>query len=320
MYDNERRAQNDGEPIVSSTTAELARKGIAHPPDFLPANIHYETIMGSVAYGVSADTSDMDVYGFCIPPKDEVFPHLRGEIIGFGTQKQRFSSYQEHHLADTQALGGKGRSHDLTIYNLVDFLQLVMKNNPNMIDSLFTADTCVLHITRIGQMVRESRKQFLHKGCWHTFKGYAYQQITKMGKKERKSVKRQQMIDEFGFDLKFAYHIVRLLNEAEQILTEGDLDLMRNREQLKSIRRGEWTETQIRDYFTRKEAELETLYQESKLPWGPDEEQVKTLLLNCLEEHYGNLEKCIIRPDQAVLALREVHEVLLKHRSCWEPR
>jgi predicted nucleotidyltransferase len=305
---------------MPSTTAELARKGIAHPPDFLLTNIHYETIMGSVAYGVCADTSDMDVYGFAIPPRDEIFPHLRGEIVGFGTQKQRFSSYQEHHLLDPQAQGGKGRSHDLTIYNIVDYLHLVMKNNPNMIDSLFTADTCVLHITRIGQMVRDSRKHFLHKGCWHTFKGYAYQQLTKMSKRERKNPRRQQTIDEFGYDVKFAYHLVRLLNEAEQILTEGDLDLMRNREQLKSIRRGEWTEAQIRAYFTRKEAELETLYQESKLPWGPDEERVKTLLLNCLEEHYGSLEKCIVRPDQAVLALREVHEVLEKHRSCWEPR
>lgn len=128
------------------------------------------------------------------------------------------------------------------------------------------------------------------------------------------------MIEEFGYDTKFGYHVVRLLSEVEQILTEGDLDLMRNREQLKSIRRGEWTEAQLRDYFTQKEKELETLYQESKLPWGPDEDRVKTLLLNCLEEHYGNLEKCIIRPDQAVLALREVQEVLHKHRSCWETR
>jgi predicted nucleotidyltransferase len=305
---------------MASITAELARKGIAHPPAFLPTNVHYETIMGSVAYGVSADTSDMDVYGFCIPPKDEVFPHLRGEIVGFGTQKQRFSSYQEHHLTDPDALAGKGRSHDLTVYNIVDFFQLVMKNNPNMIDSLFTPDTCVLHVTRIGQMVREQRKSFLHKGCWHTFKGYAYQQITKMGNKNRTNPKRKRMIEEFGYDAKFAYHVVRLLNEAEQIMTEGDLDLQRNREQLKSIRRGEWTEAQIRDYFTRKEQELETLYQESKLPWGPDEERVMTLLLNCLEEHYGNLEKCVVRPEQAVQALREVNEVLQKHRGCWESR
>lgn len=256
----------------------------------------------------------MDVYGFCIPPKDEIFPHLRGEIVGFGTQKQRFNQYQEHHLKDPDALGGKGREYDVSIYNIVDYFQLVMKNNPNMIDSLFTHETCVLSITRIGQMVRDNRRMFLHKGCWHTFKGYAYQQVKKMAGHERTG-KRAAIVEQFGYDVKFAYHVVRLLNEVEQILTEGDLDLMRNREQLKSIRRGEWTEQQIRDYFAKKEAELETLYQESKLPWGPDESAIKQLLLNCLEEHYGSLEKCIVNPDAAVTALREVAAVLEKYRG-----
>ncbi len=288
----------------------LAEKGIAHPPKWLPSNMHYETIMGSVAYGVSSDTSDMDVYGWCIPPKDEVFPHLRGEIIGFGKQKHRFANYQEHHLKDED----KGKEYDLNVYNIVDYFQLVMGNNPNMIDSLFTPDNCILHITRIGQMVREKRKIFLHKKCWHTFKGYAYQQVAKMGKKERESSKRQEMVDTYGYDLKFAYHVVRLLNEVEMIMIEGDLDLQRNREQLKSIRRGEWTEQQIRDYFTNKEALLEKVYEESKLPYGPDEGKIKQLLLDCLEEHYGSLEKCIIVPDEAIQALRDVQGVLEKHR------
>src|SRR5260370_17776718 len=65
-----------------SVSDKLTRGGIAPPPAFLPDNVHYETIMGSVAYGVSADTSDLDVYGFCIPPKVELFPHLRGKIVG----------------------------------------------------------------------------------------------------------------------------------------------------------------------------------------------------------------------------------------------
>ena len=295
-----------------SVVLRLTEKGIARPPKFLPANTHYETVMGSVAYGVSGDSSDMDVYGFCIPPKDEIFPHLRGEVIGFGSPAPRFSQYQQHHLQDADALAGAGRDYDLTIYNIVDYLQLVMKNNPNIIDSLFTPDTCVLHITRIGQMVRDARQSFLHKGCWHTFKGYAYQQITKMAGHERTG-KRKEVVERFGFDVKFAYHVVRLLNEVEQILTEGDLDLTRNREQLKSIRRGEWTELQVREYFTKKASELETLYQNSALPWGPDEAKVKQLLLACLEEHYGSLEKCIINPDEATTALREMAAVVAKY-------
>ena len=59
-----------------STLQRLTDRGLVKPPRWLPANVQYETIMGSVAYGVSSDTSDVDVYGWAIPPKEDVFPHL----------------------------------------------------------------------------------------------------------------------------------------------------------------------------------------------------------------------------------------------------
>ena len=55
-----------------------------------------------------------------------------------------------------------------------------MENNPNVIDSLFTPVNCVLHSTRVGNLVRENRRLFLHKGAWPKFKGYAYSQLHKM--------------------------------------------------------------------------------------------------------------------------------------------
>jgi len=113
-------------------------------------------------------------------------------------------------------------------------------------------------------------------------------------------IKRQLTYQTHQMDLKFAYHIVRLLNEIEMILIEGDLDLERNNEQLKSIRRGEWTLAQIKEYFFSKEKDLEKLYIESKLPHSPDEPRIKKLLLNCLEEYFGTLENCIVEPDKAV--------------------
>lgn len=61
-------------------------------PNFLKSNVHYETMMGSHAYGCEREDSDIDVYGFCVPPKNVIFPHLDGEIIGFGRQKQNVLS------------------------------------------------------------------------------------------------------------------------------------------------------------------------------------------------------------------------------------
>lgn len=279
-------------------------------PDFVVTETKYETIMGSMAYGVKSEDSDWDIYGFCMPPKDMVFPHLSGEIEGFGEQKKRFEQYQQHHIKDK----AKDLVYDMNIYNVVKYFHLCMQNNPNMIDSLFTADNYVISGSQISDHVRKNRLKFLHKGSWHRFKGYAYQQLHKMRiKKPEETSNRYEMVQKHGYDLKFAYHVVRLLNEVEQIMTEGDLDLLRNREQLKSIRRGDWKLEEIEGYFTRKETELETLYNNSKLPWGPDEAVIKQILIDCLEMHYGDLSFVpSIKSQQATQTLREVYDIVRK--------
>lgn len=291
---------------------ELEQKKLIHPPDWLSHNCHYLSIMGSMAYGVSSDTSDMDIYGWCIPRKEVVFPHLAGKLIGFDTQLGTFDQWQEHHIKDPTAMAGHGREYDFQVFNIVKFFRLLTDNNPNIIDSLFTPVNCVLHCTRIGTIVRDNRRLFLHKGAWHRFRGYAYSQLHKMQSKNPEG-KRAELREQFGFDVKFAYHVLRLLNEVEQILTIGDIDLQQNNEQLKAVRRGEWTEQQVRDYFTMKEKELEGMYANSKLPYGPDTSKIKTLLLHCLEEHFGTLDKAIVREDKYSAAITEIQQVLTRH-------
>lgn len=287
----------------------LHSKGLIKPPPFVIGGTQYLTIMGSVAYGVSSDTSDMDLYGFCIPPKDMIFPHLAGEIHGFGQQIQRFEQFQQHHVLEKDTR----KEYDLNIYNIVKYFHLVMGNNPNMIDSLFTPQNCVLQATKIANHVRDNRKLFLHKGSWHTFRGYAYSQMHKMKiKNPDPSSKRYQSILDHGYDVKFAYHVVRLLNEAEQILQEGDIDLQRNHEQLKEIRRGGWTMQQIEDYFHSQEKRLDEVYHNSKLRHRPDEPAVKKVLLECLEEYFGSLEGTIQTEDHYKGILRQIQKLVEK--------
>lgn len=102
-----------------------------------------------------------------------------------------------------------------------------------------------------------------------------------------------------SYDTKFSYHIVRLLLECEQILTEHDLDLEKNSDILKSIRNGEWSLDKIIEWFGLKEKSLETAFSESKLQNRPDESKIKKLLLECLEMHYGDLSTVIkIKQDE----------------------
>jgi len=209
----------------------------------------------------------------------------------------------------TRLEGWHGRTYDLTVFGIVKFFALAMENNPNIIDSLFTPTTCVLHSTRVGNLVRENRRLFLHKGAWPKFKGYAYSQLHKLAIKQPQG-KRAELVERHGFDTKFGYHVVRLVGEVEQILVEGDIDLQRNNEQLKAIRRGEWTEDRLRGWFAEKESQLERAYAESTLRASPDEGRIKALLLNCLEEHYGSLEGCVVDPDRATVALRNIQAEL----------
>lgn len=287
----------------------LHKKGLIKPPPFVTGGTQYLTIMGSVAYGVSSDSSDVDLYGFCIPPKDVIFPHLAGEITGFGDQIQRFEQYQQHHISDKSC----GKEYDISVYNIVKYFQLVMENNPNMVDSLFTPTNCVLHCTKIAAHVRDNRKMFLHKGAWHKFKGYAYSQMHKMRiKNPDPSSKRYASILEHGYDVKFAYHVVRLLDEVEQILQYGDIDLQRNNEQLKEIRRGGWDMTEIENYFYSKEKALEELYASSALPHKPDQAVIKKLLLECLEEYYGSLDGAIETQDHYKGILKTIQKLVEK--------
>ena len=182
---------------MASTVKALNKKGLITPPKFLEDNVHYETIMGSMAYGVNKDDSDYDVYGFCIPPKDIIFPHLSGVIFGFDLNYEKFDQWQQHHIYDKETK----KEYDFQIYNIVKFFRLAANCTPNIVDSLFTPSNCVLHMSRVGSIVRENRKLFLCKKIYHSYKGYAYQQLSKIRKGTNKSnPKRKANIQKHGYD------------------------------------------------------------------------------------------------------------------------
>lgn len=289
----------------------LESQKLITPPRFLSQNTFYLTLMGSVAYHVSGDTSDSDIYGFCVPPKDDLFPHLKGRIPGFGKDPGRFEQYQQHHIDDKSA----GKMYDVTVYSIVKYFNLLMENNPNMVDSIFTPINCVLLNTQMSELVRENRKVFLHKGSYHKFKSYAYQQLHKARlKTPQEGSKRAEVVKAFKFDVKFAYHLVRLIDECEQILVTHNLDITRDKERLKAIRRGEWEFEQVENFFYEKERYLEKLYQDSTLRHKPDEEAIKNLLLTCLEMHYGSLDKVVVLGNTKDKAIEEILVVLDKYK------
>ena len=291
---------------------KLVERNQIHPPKWLPDNTQFLGYAGSAAYGASGDTSDMDCFGFVIPPREIVFPFTDGgHIYGFGTQEQRFRVWSEHHIQ----LPDQRKEFDFSVYNIVDFMQLAMENNPNVLDVLFLPRRCILHSTKIAEHVRTHRRLFLHKGAMGKLRGYAFSQISKIRNKTNSSnPKRAATIAEHGWDLKFGVHVVRLMLQCEQILVEHDLDIERNSEVLKSIRRGEWTLEQLESWFDIKEKSLETLHANSTLRHSPDEKRIKELLLEALEMHYGTITTGVKRETGVEQLVHELQSVLDRYR------
>jgi len=138
--------------------------------------------------------------------------------------------------------------------------------------------------------VRNNRKLFLSDKCYHTFKGMAFSHMSRLDTRMREG-KRVEIIEKHGYDTKDASHIFRCLWELEQILVEGDLDLKREKEVIKEIKRGDWTKEDVRARFESDMKRIELIVAHSAVPYEPNEVLIKQLLVNCLEEKFGSLRK-----------------------------
>lgn len=162
-------------------------------PDFIKSDTQFLCKMGSHAYGINGPGSDIDIYGFCIPPLQYLLPHTTGHIEGFGRQQNNFEQFQVDHIKNNEEL------YDVSIYNIAKFLHLCMDNNPNMIDCLFVPDDCIIYASPIADLILRNRHLLLHKGCYFRFMGYAESQWKKIRNKNPVG-KRKIVVDTYGFD------------------------------------------------------------------------------------------------------------------------
>lgn len=116
------------------------------------AHLLFRGISGSQAYGLALPHSDVDIKGVYILPKQEFY----------GLQ------YVDQLSNET---------NDLVYYELKKFVDLLLKNNPNILELLNTPADCVLY--RHPIMDRIDPAMFLSRLCNQTFAGYAAAQIKK---------------------------------------------------------------------------------------------------------------------------------------------
>lgn len=277
----------------------LCDKQLITPPKFVSEQLLGLCIAGSVSYGISTESSDVDLVGICMPPVSYIFPSLSGHINGFDSLPV-FEEFQQHHIQDGDKV------YDVKVYSLIRYFYLATQGNPNIIDTLFTPREHIRYSTPIFERLRENRKLFLSKACYPKFKGYAYAELKNIT--NLKTGKRREIVEKLGYDPKNASHIFRLLGEIEQILNTGDLDLYGQKEECKYIRAGNYTLDQIKERFATREKVIEEAFNKSTLPQSPDVSQIRNLLMDIISTHYNNtVFKVSVKDESSKLAkIREI--------------
>ncbi|RTL01056.1 MAG: hypothetical protein EKK57_05695 [Proteobacteria bacterium] len=146
-------------------------------------NLSFVTLSGSQAYGMATSTSDVDIKGIVLAPK-EVREHLFekfSQTINNPLIEEKFS-----HLRNP--LNPKLES---TIYSLDKFFQLAAAVNPNIVELLWVAPEHILVKNRIGEEIYNNRHLFLSSRARWAFQGYAHSQAAKIERHKKWIVRGQ---------------------------------------------------------------------------------------------------------------------------------
>jgi len=225
---------------------------------------------GSMTYGVSDQTSDIDFLGICFGPEDSVFG------------LKRFEQQEFNEKIDGKILDG-------TVYEIRKFFRLAMNGNPNILESLFVEPKHILFKNEQGEKLLAMRQEFLSKKCYKSFCGYAFSQLRKLQNKEYLGSKRRREIEKYGYSLKNAYNLVRLLHMGIQILVEDDLDVLRpERQLLIQIRNGEFTLKKIQGMADKLDNQIRDAYIKADLREKCDFNKLNSELMAMMKEFYAN--------------------------------
>ena len=223
------------------------------------------TICGSISYGTNTENSDTDYRGVCIPPEEY--------LLGLKT-------FNEYNTTGGKKFKNTKDDIDIAITHINHFVIEAMKGVPNNIEILFTKPEHILIKNELGNELISHRYDFLTKALKHKFGGYAASQMKQLNIKGNNGTGRQDLIEKYGYDTKFALHSVRLLSSAIEILKTGDFSTFRtNRNELLDIRNGKFTLEQILTIINDLDKELNELYETSKIPNTPDYNKINKWLI-----------------------------------------
>jgi len=107
--------------------------------------------------------------------------------------------------------------------------------------------------------------------------------------KKNRNPKRAAFEAKYGYDVKHASHLVRLLRMGYEILTEGKVIVFRpDREEILAIKQGAWPYEKLIVYAEEMDAMLTEVYEKGQyvVPHHPDHDTIGRLCMNILEGYW----------------------------------
>lgn len=224
--------------------------------------------VGSGAHGVATTgRDDRDEMGICLEPF----------ALAWGTEGQ-FEQHIYRSAAERESkhdAPSQPGDLDLTVYSLRKWTRLALDGNPTVLMLLFGKPlVCNAH----GSRLRELAPSFASRQAIYRFLGYLTAQKQRLlGERGQKNVNRADLVAKFGFDTKYAGHMVRLGYQGIEYGETGRLTLPMTEpscSRVLDIRQGRVPLNDVLTECGELEQRLADLKTTSPLPESPDVERV----------------------------------------------
>jgi len=214
-------------------------------------------VVGSTAHGLHTDdgVDDRDEVGVCIEPLAALMGVSEFEQFIYRTAAERTGKH------DAPSRAG---DLDLTVYSLRKWTRLALHGNPTVLLLLFLPpELCPVRLS-IGGGLQELAPHFVSREAGQRFLGYLTAQKQRLlGERGGDhGIRRPELIEKYGYDTKYAMHMVRLGIQGVEFLTTGRLTLPMaepERSWIRSIRVGQVTQQEVLSRCGELERELKDL-------------------------------------------------------------
>jgi hypothetical protein len=226
-------------------------------------------LVGSTVHGVTVDsTDDRDEMGICIEPPEYVAGLRPFAQWVFRTQPEG-------------ARSGPG-DVDRTVYSLRKWCRLALSGNPTVMLLLHVPEEQCSILEQPGRDLRANRQWFAARRAGRAYLGYMQRQRDRMtGDRGQMRVNRPELIEQYGFDTKYAGHVLRLGYQGIEFLETGALTLPMpepGRTRILDVRNGRVPFADVLAEADELQQRLEALIETSPLPDHPDRDAVNRFL------------------------------------------